>query len=210
MTDEKLHAAVAEAALALAAERPWREITLREIAERAKVPLDQLYGRLASKGDILGAVLARFDKAAVGELDFDAEATRRERVFDATMARFDAMEPHRAGLVSMLKDAARDPVLATRLGARALRTARWLLELANVDTAGVRGAARVNGFALILGRTTRAWMRDDAGDLAKTMASLDRSLRDVESWTERMKSRGFSKRRGERGETPTDPEPVAE
>jgi hypothetical protein len=144
-----------------------------------------LYGVAASKDDVLDAVAARLDRAAAEAVEIDRDASMRERLFDAAMARFDAMEARRAGVVSILKAEAAKPASATRLLPRALRTARWLMELAGVDTAGPVGLARAGGFALILGRTTQAWLGDDAGGLAKTMASLDRSLRDFEDWRER-------------------------
>ena len=55
-----------------------------------------------------------------------------------------------------------------------------------MDTAGPAGAARTQGMVAILARTMRAWLKDDAGDLSRTMATLDRALRDVESWKERV------------------------
>lgn len=170
-----------DAALALAGERPWRDVALRDIADRAGVPLDDVYGRATSKTDIIDALAQRFDRAAAKELDLEPDASVRERVFDAAMARFDAMEPYRAGLTSIFNDVRRDPSLAAHGWGMGQRSARWLLELAGVDTAGASGFARVQGFTVILGRAVDAWRKDDAGDLARTMAALDRDLRDAEA-----------------------------
>ncbi len=180
------------AALALAAEKPWRDVTLRDIAARADLVWRDLYGEVSSKTDVVDGLAARFDREAANQLDLDDDASVRERAFDAAMARFDAMEPHRAGLVSILDDVRRDVALTVRGWGMAQRSARWLLELAGVDASGARGFARVQGFAAILARATDAWRRDDAGDLSRTMAQLDRDLRDVE---ERMSRWPFSKRR---------------
>lgn len=190
--------AAATAALTLAAERPWREVSLRDIAEAAGLPMTAFYGVARSKDDVVGAVLARFDRAAAEMLELDADASARERVFDAAMARYDAMEAERAGVASILSDAfdgPLGPLGAARLWPRARRTARWLLELAGVDTSGAAGAACVHAFTFVLARTTRAWLADDAGDLSKTMATLDRALRDIEGWGEILAGR---RRRGAR------------
>jgi AcrR family transcriptional regulator len=184
------HAALDAAAIAavkLAAERPWRDVTLRDIAEAAGVPMATLYGAARSKDDVLDAIRARLDKAAAETLEHDSKTSARERVFDAAMARFDVMEKERVGLVSILQSELASPLNAARLWPGAARTARWLLELAGVDTAGPVGAARVHGFTLILARTTRAWLADDQGDLSRTMATLDRALRDAETWRERFR-----------------------
>ncbi len=187
MTDQAaLLEAVADAAVSLAAERSWDEVALRDIAEAAGVPMARLYGVVASKDDVLDAIAARLDRAAAKDLEIDRAAPMRERLFDAAMARFDAMEERRAGLVSIIEAESAKPEAVVRFLPRGLKTARWLMELAGVDTAGPVGLARASGFALILGRTTRAWLKDDAGGLARTMASLDRSLRDLETWRERI------------------------
>jgi len=175
------------AALSLAADQPWRNITLRDIAKAAGLKMAALYGVVRSKDDVIDALMRHFDCAAADEFDLDDDDSARERVFDAAMARFDAMEPRRAGLVAIMDAQLRTPLGVARMWPRAMRTARWLLELAGVDTSGALGAARVQGFTAVLARTTRAWLRDDAGDLAKTMSTLDRALRDVEDWSERLK-----------------------
>ncbi len=172
--------AILDAALALAAEQPWGTVTLAALAERAGVPLENLFGSLPTKTDVVDALARRFDARAAIELDLDTAGTARERAFDAAMARYDAMEPHRQALVSIRKAVTRDPVLAARAWAWQARTARCLLEMARIDTSGMAGFARVQGFAVMLVRVGRAWEDDDAGDLARTMAALDRQLRDVE------------------------------
>jgi AcrR family transcriptional regulator len=177
--------AAAEAAIELAARRPWPEVSLRDIVQASGFPMAAFYGVARSKDDVVDAITRRFDKAAANDLEIDRSASARERVFDAAMARYDAMERHRAGLVSIIRAEISNPLGVAQMIPRALRTARWLLELAGVDTSGAVGAARVHGFALVLARTTRAWLSDDAGDLSRTMAALDRALRDVETWRER-------------------------
>ena len=52
---------VIDAALALAATRGWRALTLADIAEAAKLPLSQVYPAYASKAAILGGFTRRID-----------------------------------------------------------------------------------------------------------------------------------------------------
>lgn len=184
-TDADILEALADAALRLAAEQDWSALSLREIADAAEAPLDRVYGVVRSKADIIDAIAVRFDRAAARGLELEPGASARERVFDAAMARFDAMEPHRAALASIVKGARGDPAYAARGLAMLSRTSRWLLELAGVDTSGMAGFARAKGFSAILARVGRVWLKDEGGDLSRTMASLDRALRDVEDWAER-------------------------
>lgn len=189
MTDRAaLLDSVADAAAELAGTRPWDQVALRDIAVAAELPMAALYGVVASKDDVLDAVAARLDRAAAEAVEIDRDAPVRERLFDAAMARFDAMEARRAGLASILKAEVRRPGAGARALPRGLRTARWLMELAGVDSSGPVGIARAGGFALILARVAQTWVDDDEGGLAKTMAALDRALRDLDAWRERFAS----------------------
>lgn len=192
----------ATAALALAAEHGWARLTLAQIAQRAGLAMDALYGRAASKADLIDVLARRFDRAAAADHAPEPEESPRERLFDVTMARFDAMARDRAGLVALLEQLERDPVLAARAWRGHVATARWLLELADVDTSGVAGFARSRTFAVVLARVTRVWMRDDSGDQARTMAALDRRLRDIEGFARGLRRWG----RRRRDAPPADPD----
>lgn len=189
--------AAADAALTLAAERAWSEITLRDLAEAAGLKMTDFYGVVRSKDDVVDALTARFDRAAADGVDIEIEAPMRERVFDAAMARFEAMEAERPALVSIISSATSGPLGLAHAAPRGLKTARWLLELAGVDTSGAPGAAMTAAFAFALARALRAWLEDEGGDLSRTMAALDRGLRDIETWRDRFKTRG--RRGGEAG-----------
>ncbi len=202
-TDADVLERAATAALELAGEVGWAQLTLAQIAQRAGLPMEALYGRAASKTDLVDLLARRFDRAAAANYSAEPDETVRERVFDAAMARFDAMEPHRNGLVAIMERADRDPAFAAQAWRSTVDTARWLLELAAVDTSGAAGFARVRVFAAVLVRTTRAWMRDDSGDQARTMARLDRQLRDISGFAGAMRRRW----RRDRADAPTaDPE----
>ncbi len=85
----------AAAALSLAADRPWTQISLRDIALKAEVLFAELYARADGKGAVLNHLEARFDRAALATASAE-DASTHDRLFDAAMARIEAMEPHRA------------------------------------------------------------------------------------------------------------------
>ncbi len=170
-----------DAALALAAERPWREISLREIAEASGLPFAEAYRHCPSKQSLLGAFLRRIDAAVLAEGPVsEAEGSARDRLFDVLMRRFDALQPYRKALASILLDQPRDPVSALAGLAGLQRSMGWMLETAGLDAGGLRGQVRTQGLTLIYLATLRTWLRDDSLDLAKTMAALDGYLRRVE------------------------------
>jgi AcrR family transcriptional regulator len=163
--------AAADAALKLAGERPWREITLRDIAAEAAIPFAKLYAKAPGKGALLDRVSRRHDRAAL--TSEDASADPLDRLFEATMARLEAMEPHRFALIAVARE---EGAFSPRWGPRLAATARALLESAGIDTSGRRGALRIAAMTAVWVRIVQVW-RDDEGALNRTMAEIDKRLK---------------------------------
>lgn len=179
-----------DAALALAAERPWHEVSLREIAEASGLPLAEAYRCGASKQALLEAFLRRTDAAVLAEgVVGSEEGSARDRIFDVLMRRFDALQPHRKALASILLAQTRDPATALINLAALQRSMAWMLEAAGLETGGLRGLVRTRGLTLLYLATLRTWLRDDSLDLAKTMAALDGYLRRLEGLLRRLPRR---------------------
>ena len=113
----------ADALLLLAAEASWREISLRQIAERAGVALADLYPRADGKTALLAHLSARYDKAALATAATPSQDVH-DRLFDAVMARVEAMEPNRAALIAIARGGG-----ALALVPHFPRTARAILEV---------------------------------------------------------------------------------
>lgn len=169
----------AAAALSLAAEKPWSEVALRDIAGTAKVSLPELYERASSKTAVVDWLSGRFDIAAL-KADGEGEAEVQDRLFDAVMRRIEAMEPHRAALVAIYRGEGAGP-LALRLP----KTARALLEGAGVDASGRRGAIRIAAMTVLWTQVLRVW-RADEGALNRTMAEIDRRLKQMRQALDRV------------------------
>ena len=165
-----------EAALKLAAEDPWAELTLADIATEAGLELSEFHG-VADKGDIANAVEPMLDKAMSGE-PVDMDAPPRERLFDVIMLRFEEMEKHRIGLLSLRHWRERNPAQLAKLGKARLETARWALACAGLDGQGdLPVGLRAAGLAWTLSGSERAWRKEDSADFSRTMAELDKQLR---------------------------------
>lgn len=158
------------ALLALASDRPWRQITLRDVAERAGLPLADLYAVAASKEALLAHLAARQDAAALATAETPSEDPH-DRLFDATMARVEAMQPDRAALIAIAREAS-----ALVLAPHFPRTARAILEAAGVEAT----PPRVLAMTLVWARVAQVW-RDDEGALNRTMAEIDKRLKQMRS-----------------------------
>lgn len=178
---------VIDAALGFAAERDWDSVRLTDIAERAGVGLAELRDAFSGKLAILAAFSARIDKQVLGSLDPELAAEpARDRLFDVMMARFDALQPHRAAVRSIARAFARRPAALAAWSPIALRSMSWMLEGAGISASGRLGAVRAQGLAWVFGRTMRVWLDDDDPGMARTMVELDRRLRDGEGWLRRL------------------------
>ena len=179
VVDPALRRVLAQAALTLASEGPWREVTLARLAVTAGRPLADLFG--ATLWEAVDCAEEAFDRAIADGADkLDPNQSVRDRLFDLIMRRFEAMEPHGAAVVAMEQGVDRDPTLLASAHQRNVRTARWVLALAGLEADGMTGQARAQGLGVIIGQARAAWRGDDAGDFAKTMASLDKNLRRAE------------------------------
>lgn len=163
--------AAADCALELAGDRPWNEISLRDVARASGVGFAELYARAADKDALLEHLSRRHDAAALAAAAEDDAAEAHDRLFEAVMARLEAMASHRAALIAIGRSRG-----AVALLPALPRTAKALLEAAGIDTTGPRGALRIAGMTRVWARTLQVW-RDDEGALNRTMAEIDKRLR---------------------------------
>lgn len=172
-----LEGRIVAAAFRLAGERAWRTVTLRDIAEAAGVTLAEVSREFSSKTEILVAFNRSIDDTVLRNAPKAADGQAlRDALFEVVMARFDALTPYRTAVKSIVTDAGGDG----RLAASLLKSQRWMLQAAGIDSEGVRGGIRIAGLASVYAGVFRIWLEDDDPGLARTMAALDRRLRSGE------------------------------
>ncbi|MGJ3261074.1 MAG: hypothetical protein ACFE0S_15865 [Rhodospirillales bacterium] len=170
-----------DAALDLAAERPWRSLSLPEIADHAKVPVGEALMSLPGRTHIQRALIDRVDAEVFGSLKDDPlDGTVKDKLFDILMRRFDALDGRQAALGSMARDAPRDPLGSACLGVRFLKSMALSLQAAGVSSEGCKGTLRTKALAVIQMNASRVWIHDDDPGLARTMAALDKGLAHAE------------------------------
>jgi AcrR family transcriptional regulator len=175
-------ARIIEAALRLAAERGWHRVSLADVAAEAGLTVLQLYAVFRSKGAILEAFHRGIDAAVLRGTEAEAGERPRDRLFDTMMRRFDALGSHKAAIANMARDAWTDPLATLCAVPTLLHSMSWMLEISGVPASGLAGRMRAK---LLLGlylSVLRVWLADDSADMMKTMAALDRRLRQAESW----------------------------
>jgi ubiquinone biosynthesis protein COQ9 len=162
------------AALDLAAERPWRNVTLAEIAAAAGTDLARVREHYAGKAEIVAAFMSAIDAETLRRAPPPtAGQPRRDALFEVVMARFDALTPYKAAVRSIARQGTFEPSLARPF----LSAQHWMLEAAGIGADGPGGAVRIAGLASLYAAVFQTWLDDDDPGMARTMASLDRRIR---------------------------------
>lgn len=163
-----------DAALKLAAEKPWDSVALTDISTAAGMSLAELSGEFGSKSQIIVA----FAKAADAEMLRQAQPPaadqpRRDALFEVIMNRLDTLAPYKTALRSIVRSAATDPSLLRSF----FTTQGWMLEAAGVSHDGLPGMVRAAGLGAVYASVMQTWLSDDDPGMARTMAVLDQRLR---------------------------------
>jgi AcrR family transcriptional regulator len=185
-TPNDIRGQVLDAFLRLLAERGYDEVSLGDVGAAASLGKPELYRLYPDKLALVQAFMARIDGEVLAGTPaaLDPEETVRDRLFDLLMRRFDALRPHKVALGAIRRAARRDPMTALVLGPALMRSMAAMLEAAGVSAGGLPGVIRQNALLAIYAAVSRAFDKDESGDLSKTMAALDSRLKSAERWAQ--------------------------
>jgi len=178
MEDTEFDRALIASAFGLIAERGWKSLTVSAAARAAGLPLDQARRRFACRLAIVARFGSLADQACLTGIVEDS--TTRDRLLGIVMSRIDVLQAHRSGVLALLRDLPLDPLTGLALAPATMRSMRWMLEGAGIETAGLRGQLRTQGMLGVWLYTVNAWRGDESEDLSATMAALDRALNRAE------------------------------
>jgi ubiquinone biosynthesis protein COQ9 len=165
------------ALLDLCATQGWRDLSLAEIAEAAGLDMAAAYAAYPTKAALVTGLARALDEAILGQLSADPlEGSARDRLFDLMMRRFDHLQQHRDGYLTLLRELPQTPLEAAAMACQMRRSLRLMLETAGISASGIKGALRLQGLVAIHLAALRAWMHDDSADLSRTMAEIDKRL----------------------------------
>lgn len=168
-----------QAALDLSAEKGWDNVTMADIAKRCSAHLQDLRDLFDDRQDIVVAYGRRIDRVVMERFESDVDSDEHDRLFDIMMARFDVLNDDRAAVISILRSYCVDPKQAVIGFPHLGRSMIWMMEAAGIDANGPCGAAKALGLVCIYMITLKTWMDDDSADMGRTMAVLDKALRNA-------------------------------
>jgi AcrR family transcriptional regulator len=180
--------ALIDALFQLAEQQSWPSITISEIAEKAGMSLAEFRDHFPSKEAILGAFARRIDQIVLKGIDEAPAESSRERLFAIWMQRFDALEPYKKALKSILHSLEREPATLLALNGVALNSQRFMLEAAGIHTHGHIGLVKLQASVLLFQKIMKTWLEDDSEDQSRTLKFLDEELRRAQIMSERLNS----------------------
>lgn len=174
---------IIKATLDLAKDKGWRDMTLMDIAAKAKVSLAELRSAVRDKTQILERFQDQIDVEVLGSLDPElADEPARDRLFEVLMRRFEIIAPHKDALRRIFEDLKTSLPDQVALLGPGLRSMEWMMAGAGIEGHGFKRTVQVSGLAYIYASVFQTWLDDDDPGLARTMAELDRKLRSGETW----------------------------
>ena len=172
--------AIRRTLFSLARERPWREIGLSDIAAGTGMSLAELSSHAESKAAILERFFRDIDEAMLLAIKKEPPAgDAHDRLFDVVLKRLEIMAPYRLELAGIVTARPDNPAELLRLIQSASVSAGWMLAAAGLEGDPLWKGPGFAGLLYAYARTLRVWAGDDDPGRNRTMATLDRELRDA-------------------------------
>ncbi len=177
------------AALDLAAEHGWANVSFAGIAQHTGLGLADLRRDFTCKTDLLKGFQSEIDAEVLAKIKpATPEQTPRDRLFDLIMTRFEVMTPYKPALTRINAALSCHPGEAAQLLCSTLASQYWMLAGAGAKLNGAGAGLRVTGLAAIYAKVFRVWLEDASPGLDRTMAALDRRLHSGEHWLTSMET----------------------
>ena len=169
---------IIKAALKCASEVRWKKVSLLMIAEEVDLPLAEIYKHFPSKLAVVGALLERStDLIFSRDEPYSSNEPVHDRLLDNILKRFEILEEDKQAIVSIVKDTKFDPLANLFLAPKLFNSMAQTLEKSGINSSGLVGMMRIKGVTVIYLMAFNIWLHDNSPDLEKTMAFLDRRLK---------------------------------
>jgi AcrR family transcriptional regulator len=177
---------IRQAAFALAERMEWSAIGMRAIAAQAGIGLPELMHHASSKSSILQTFARDIDEAMLLMFQrYPAEGEPHDRIFDVMLKRLEILGPYRAVIASVLRSRKVDPGEAVRMLQSVSESIGWMVTAARVEEEPAWQSLGRFGLMRAYLRALSVWAKSDDPGMTRSMAALDRALRDSERFSER-------------------------
>ncbi len=165
---------IAEITLKSLSNTSWADISLDEIKKKSRVKSFKTL--VKSKKDLLIKINNYFDHKLFLMSSKIEKSSDKDMIFEIIMMRFDILQQHRKGMVSIFKSFKKKPSQLFFLIPELLESIIMMIQYTNISTKGKIGQLKIKGVFLIYVSSFLIWLKDDSASLDKTMIALDNYL----------------------------------
>lgn len=167
---------ILNAALVVASRGAWEFASPLEIAALCGVSVDAIQQIFPTKQDMVHAIVSDLDAFVLAGHQVDEGISKRDRLFDVLMDRFDAMNDARDAHISFIKSYGWNNCEKKNDLKLYFSSLEKYARISGLETKGLFGPVRVLALGVAYAWVLSVWMRDETSDISRTMSALDRAL----------------------------------
>ena len=165
---------IAKIALKLLKKRKWKDLSLLEIKKESKIrSFNQL---VKNKNSIIKKINEYFDYELTLASKNIEESNNKDMLFEILMIRFDILQKHRKGIISIFKSFKLEPQNLIFFLPNIIDSIILMIGFTNIPSGGILGQIKIKGVLIIYLSSFLIWMKDETLSLEKTMTNLDKNL----------------------------------
>tara|TARA_B100001540_G_scaffold308981_1_gene324443 strand:- start:2169 stop:2720 length:552 start_codon:yes stop_codon:yes gene_type:complete len=152
----------------------WDKVTIKEIKKKSKIKsFDKI---INSKQDILTLINQYFDFVLSLNSKNIEKSNNKDMIFEVLMMRFDILQKHRKGIISIFNSFKKKPNQVIFLLPDILSSVEIMIEYTNLSSKKIIDKIMIKGVFIIYLSSFLVWMKDETSSLEKTMTALDNNL----------------------------------
>ena len=170
---------IAEITLKILSKKSWNTITLDEIKKKSKIKsFDSL---IKNKTDLLKKINNYFDyQFSLKSKNLDS-SNYKDMIFEILMIRFDILQNHRKGVISIFKSFKTKPKELFFLLPNILDSILLMMKHTKIPVQGIIGQIKIKGIFFIYITSFFVWLKDETSSLEKTMTAVDQYLNQADN-----------------------------
>ena len=173
---------IAETVLKLLNNKLWKNLSISEIKKKCNISsFDKI---VKNKEDIIKIINNYFDYNLLLKLSDVEKSNSKDMIFEIIMIRFDILQLHRQGILSIFNSFKSNPRELLFLLPGLLNSIILMTEYANFPKKGIIASLKIKGILIIYIASFITWTKDQSSSLEKTMTSLDKYLNQGEKLLE--------------------------
>tara|TARA_Y100001970_G_C14251443_1_gene872177 strand:+ start:4842 stop:5393 length:552 start_codon:yes stop_codon:yes gene_type:complete len=154
--------------------RIWENVNLSDIKKKSKVKsFDNI---IKHKKDLLKIINQYFDYRLSLKKNKIEKSSEKDMIFEILMMRFDLLQNHRNGIISIFRSFRKQPKELIYLLPDILGSVEIMIGYIKVSPKGMVDKIMIKGVFIIYLSSFLTWIKDETTSLDKTMTALDNYL----------------------------------